>query len=121
MFVGPFLAALLLSLTGTEVAAAGWYAVCAGVIGVGNGISSGILMTLEADLAPAGTEPLSWGRRVRAAYRAACRLIKWCALPAGCDELAGRELVAALAVGLCGDAADERAGVDLERRGDANQ
>ncbi len=45
---------LLLSLTQHWPAAATWYVGCAGVIGLGNGLSSGILMTLGADLAPPG-------------------------------------------------------------------
>ncbi len=44
----------LLSLTHEWPAASTWYVACAGAIGVGNGLSSGILMTLGADLAPAG-------------------------------------------------------------------
>ena len=47
---GGFLA---LSVTHAGSAAAMWFAMFAAVLGVGNGLSSGILMTIGADLAPA--------------------------------------------------------------------
>lgn len=43
---------LALALTHESMQAAMWFAMFAAVIGVGNGLSSGILMTLGADLAP---------------------------------------------------------------------
>lgn len=43
-----------LLLSATHPGAVGWYAGVAALIGVGNGLSSGILMTLGADVAPAG-------------------------------------------------------------------
>ena len=46
------LAFLLLAVTHEWPAASTWYAVLTGVIAVGNGFSSGILMTIGADLAP---------------------------------------------------------------------
>ncbi|MGC3953098.1 MAG: MFS transporter [Propionicimonas sp.] len=45
---------LLLSLTQQWASATAWYVGCAAVIGLGNGLSSGILMTLGADVAPPG-------------------------------------------------------------------
>jgi MFS family permease len=43
---------LALSFTHDTTQAAMWFALFAAVLGVGNGLSSGILMTLGADLAP---------------------------------------------------------------------
>src|SRR5690606_36807785 len=43
---------LALAFTHDSAQAAMWFAMFAAVIGVGNGLSSGILMTLGADLAP---------------------------------------------------------------------
>ncbi len=45
---------LALGFTHDTPQAAMWYAMLAAVIGVGNGLSSGILLTLGADVAPAG-------------------------------------------------------------------
>lgn len=50
---------ILLSLTHEWAHAVAWYAGLAALIGVGNGLSSGILMTLGADLAPKG-EPAAF-------------------------------------------------------------
>ncbi|MGO3147656.1 MAG: MFS transporter, partial [Leucobacter sp.] len=47
---------LVLAFTHDLSAAGTWFAVLAGVIGLGNGLSSGMLMTLGADLAP-GHDP----------------------------------------------------------------
>lgn len=44
----------VLAFTHDLAAAEGWYWACAMALGVGNGLSSGILMTLGADLAPRG-------------------------------------------------------------------
>jgi MFS family permease len=48
------LSILVLSLTHDVPGAVGWLVACAIVIGLGNGLSSGIVLTLGADLAPAG-------------------------------------------------------------------
>ncbi|MFG6502476.1 MFS transporter [Microbacterium sp. P05] len=45
-----------LSLTHDLVDASLWYAICGAVLGLGNGLSSGILLTLGADVAPT-TDP----------------------------------------------------------------
>lgn len=45
---------LALALTRDAAGAETWFAVCAATIGLGNGLSSGINMTLGADLAPGG-------------------------------------------------------------------
>ncbi len=50
---------LALSFTHDLGSAAMWYAMFASVLGVGNGLSSGILLTLGADIAPAG-EPAAF-------------------------------------------------------------
>lgn len=50
---------IALSLTHESAEAAMWFAMFAAVIGVGNGLSSGILMTLGADVAPK-TDPAAF-------------------------------------------------------------
>lgn len=51
---GMAIAFLVLSLTHDLPGAAGWLIACAVMIGLGNGLSSGIVLTLGADLAPPG-------------------------------------------------------------------
>lgn len=44
----------MLSFTHDVAGAATWFVVCAMLLGIGNGLSSGVLMTLGSDLAPRG-------------------------------------------------------------------
>lgn len=44
---------VVLSFTHDLPQASGWFVACAAILGVGNGLSSGILLTLGADVAPA--------------------------------------------------------------------
>lgn len=52
--IGMAIAFLVLALTHDLPQATGWLIACAVVIGIGNGLSSGIVLTLGADLAPPG-------------------------------------------------------------------
>lgn len=52
--IGMAIAFLALSVTHDLPGATTWLLVCAVVIGIGNGLSSGIVLTLGADLAPPG-------------------------------------------------------------------
>lgn len=52
--IGMAVAFLILSFTHDLPSAAGWLIACAVMIGLGNGLSSGIVLTLGADLAPPG-------------------------------------------------------------------
>ncbi|MBL3699153.1 MFS transporter [Leucobacter luti] len=57
--IGMAVAFLALAFTHDLPGAATWLVVCAVVIGIGNGLSSGIVLTLGADLAPPG-DPASF-------------------------------------------------------------
>ncbi|WP_396426472.1 hypothetical protein [Leucobacter luti] len=67
--IGMAVAFLGLSLTHDSPDALTWLLICAVVIGIGNGLSSGIVLTLGADLAPQGSVGLPRGlahpRRLR--------------------------------------------------------
>lgn len=52
--IGMAIAFLVLAFTHDVPQATGWLIACAVVIGIGNGLSSGIVLTLGADLAPPG-------------------------------------------------------------------